>query len=73
MIPPPKDSAQTRFFIISAFRIFGSLLFALGLAMQNNLFPTLPEVLGTALLFVGLSTAFVVPLILARAWKSPKP
>ncbi len=63
--------AKKRFFMIGAVRIFGAVTLALGLAIINNGFAGLPAPLGYVLGVIGMIDMLVIPVLLARRWKSP--
>ena len=67
--PARSDPARARFVFIAAHRVVGAVLVMLGiLAMQRAL--DWGEGLGIALAVVGLVDFFVIPLVLARMWRS---
>ncbi|HEU4820123.1 MAG TPA: hypothetical protein VFS87_03070 [Qipengyuania sp.] len=67
--PAPHDPARARFYFIAAHRVVGAVLIALGmLAMQGAL--DWGEGVGKVLAIVGLIDFFLIPLVLARMWKS---
>lgn len=70
--PAPGDPAKARFVVIQLARWTGVAMLLLGLlAIQGKL--DLPPVAGYALAAIGLIDAFIVPILLARRWKSPPP
>ena len=69
---PSSDPAMARFYFIAAHRLVGAALVVLGmLAMQGAL--DWGKGMGKVLAITGLVVFFVVPLFLARAWRTPKP
>ena len=69
--PKTPDPAKARFLFIAAHRLVGAALVVLGmLAMQGAL--DWGKGLGKVLAITGLIVFFVVPLFLARAWRTPK-
>ena len=69
--PGATDPAKARFYFIAAHRVVGALLVMLGmLAMQGAL--DWGRGLGKVLAATGLVVFFVVPLLLSRAWRTPK-
>ena len=70
--PEPRsgsDPAKARFYFIAAHRLFGAVLVILGmLAMQGAL--DWGKNVGKVLAIVGLVDFFLIPLVLARMWKS---
>lgn len=72
LTPPPapgRDPARARFWFIAAHRIVGAVLIMLGmLAMQGAL--DWGAGIGKVLAIVGLVDFFLIPLLLARMWRS---
>lgn len=69
--PAPSDPAKARFYFIATHRLVGATLIVLGmLAMQGAL--DWGRGMGKVLAATGLIVFFVVPLLLARAWRTPK-
>jgi hypothetical protein len=65
-----RDPAKAKFYFIAAQRIAGVVLVILGImAMEGRL--DWGEGVGAVLAVVGLIDFFLVPLLLARLWKSP--
>lgn len=70
--PAPHDPARARFYFIAAHRLIGAALVVLGmLAIERAL--DWGKGLGKVLAITGLIVFFVIPLFLARAWRTPKP
>ena len=72
---PPSDEARTRWIVLQAMRIMGVALVALGLLMSQDRIDLLGEtnrMVGYLFIAIGLLDAFVVPLVLARKWRSPR-
>lgn len=68
---PADDSARARYLFIAAHRLVGAALVVVGMmAMQGVL--DWGKGLGQAIAVTGLVVFFIVPLFLARAWRSPK-
>ena len=75
MMEDPKQAearARGRFMIISILRLSGVAFVIAALLIINRALP-LPVPIGWVLLMIGLIDVFVVPLLLARAWRSPLP
>lgn len=69
---PAPDPAKKRFFIIQALRWAGVAFVLAGLLIVNRKI-ALPQIVGYLFVVNGLVDAFVLPVILARRWKTPKP
>ena len=65
------DPAAARFWTIQLLRLSGVVLVVLGVMIVGGVI-ALPAPVGVALLLVGLVDFLVVPLILARRWRTPK-
>lgn len=66
-----RDPAKARFYFLAAHRLVGAVLVILGmLAIEGAL--DWGKGLGKVLAITGLIVFFVVPLFLARAWRTPK-
>lgn len=64
--------ARNRFIVIQIVRLTGLGLFLFGLlAIAGRV--ELPAVAGYGLAVVGMVEMLIVPLILSRKWKSPRP
>ena len=68
----PDTLARNRFFAISALRIGGALLVMVGLVVAAGRFASIPPVAGIVLVLVGALDFALVPLWLARRWRTPK-
>lgn len=66
------DPARKRFFIIQMLRLSGVAFVLAGIAIANGVIDA-PEIVGYAIIFVGLFDALVAPILLARNWKTPLP
>ena len=64
--------ARGRFLVMSLIRLGGVMVVLLSLLLLNGVIP-LPPVAGWIGLALGLIGIFVVPLKLARAWRTPVP
>lgn len=71
--PSPREAAdaraRTRYTIMNIARLGGVALVMFGIAIIQGVVD-LPFALGVVLAVVGFADFFVVPLVLARAWKS---
>jgi hypothetical protein len=63
--------ALARYLIISALRLIGAILIAMGLAIIANGWMDLPILVGYILFAIGVYDFIAVPVILSRKWKSP--
>lgn len=68
--PTPSDPAKARWMIIQVVRLTGVAMVLFGILIMAGRID-LPKVAGTVLALVGLVEALVLPLVLARAWKTP--
>jgi len=68
-----SDPAAARFAVINAVRLLGVGCVLAGMLMANGrLFAGLPGWVTYLLLANGLVDVFVIPLFLARKWRTPK-
>ena len=67
---PAGDPAKARFVAIMLMRFSGAALIMLGLGVQVGKLD-LPAVTGPIFAFIGMFDMFVMPVILARRWKTP--
>lgn len=72
--PPPRepgqpDPAKARYYFIAAHRVLGAALVVLGMMAMNGVVDWGKGV-GTVLAVVGLVDFFLIPLVLARMWRS---
>lgn len=66
------DPARSRFFILSLLRMSGAVLVMLGLVIAAGRFPAIPKAAGIAIVLAGAIDFALVPLLLARRWRTPK-
>lgn len=71
MTDQDESTARTRFFVISLTRLIGGILVMLGMMVVLG-YLAWPQIVGYALLLVGLIDTFVIPQVLIRKWRSPK-
>lgn len=71
MNPAEPDRAKARFFIIQAVRLSGIAIVFFGLLVLAGKVPV-PKIAGYPITGVGIIDAFIVPIFLSRAWKTPK-
>ena len=67
-----QDPAKARFFMIAGHRVIGAVLVLLGILCLENVLDW-GETLGWALVILGVIDVFVVPLLLTRLWRTPRP
>ena len=72
MTPEEETKAQYRFLVLNIVRITGAIMFVLGLAIIANGVFGLPKAAGYVLFLVGIVDFMLVPLLLAKRWKSAK-
>lgn len=69
------DPAKGRFVIIQLARLVGVFLVLFGVLLQAGRIAALaavPRETGYALIVIGMIDVFVMPVYLARRWRSPK-
>ena len=64
------ELAPQRWMVINAVRIAGVVMVIVGLLGLQGYFEY-PDIAGYALVGVGLLDLFLMPLVLARKWRSP--
>ena len=67
---PRSDRARARYFIISVQRLLGSGLIMLGLLALNGALGW-GKTAGVVLVILGLVDFAVLPIVLARRWRTP--
>lgn len=73
MTPEEETRAQYRFLVINICRITGAVMLVIGLAVIAREAFGLPKAAGYVLFFVGFADFMLVPLLLAKRWKSTPP
>ncbi|MBL0923278.1 MAG: hypothetical protein IBJ12_02275 [Sphingomonadaceae bacterium] len=71
MTPDDDTKAQYRFLVLNIIRITGAAMLVLGLAVIAREAFGLPRAAGYVLFVAGLAEFILVPVFLARKWKSP--
>lgn len=66
----PDSLAKQRFMVIQVMRLAGIALVVFGVLIARGIIP-LPAIAGYVLAVVGIFDTFMMPMILARRWKSP--
>jgi hypothetical protein len=66
------DKARNRFLAISLLRLAGALLVMFGLVVAAGRLLDVPPIAGMVMVLVGALAFAVVPLLLARRWRTPK-
>ncbi len=67
-----EKRARNRYLIISAARLSGTVLLAIGLAVIANGFMDLPIEAGYLIFAVGVFEFIALPVLLSRRWKTPE-
>lgn len=67
-----SDPARKRFLTIQAVRTAGVVMVLLGMLVLRGEIDWHPAI-GWVLLINGMADVFVVPLLLTRRWRSPRP
>lgn len=73
--PNQPDPAKARFALIQLSRLMGVFMVLFGVLLQAGRIEALravPRWAGYVLIVAGMVDAFLVPLFLARRWRSPK-
>ena len=65
------EVARNRWLVISAVRAGGVVMVLVGLLILQQVIPE-PAWAGYTILAVGIADVFLVPLLLARKWRSPR-
>lgn len=66
-----QKNALSKYLIIGIVRIMGIAVMAVGFAVLLNGFMQLPDFAGYFLIFMGGFEFIVMPIFLARVWKTP--
>jgi len=64
------EAARNRWLAINAVRVAGVAMVLVGLLVVREVIPE-PAWAGYTILAVGLADVFLVPLLLARKWRTP--
>jgi len=67
---PGDEVARNRWMVINALRVAGVAMVLVGLLIVREVIPE-PAWAGYTILAVGLADVFLVPLLLARKWRTP--
>lgn len=70
MTPEEETKAQYRFLVINICRITGAIMLVLGLAVIAREAFGIPKAAGYVLFLVGMADFLLVPVFLAKRWKS---
>ena len=70
MTPEEETKAQYRFLVLNLVRISGAVMLVIGLAVIAREAFGLPKAAGYVLFFVGFAEFLLVPVFLAKRWKS---
>ncbi|MDQ0565877.1 hypothetical protein GRI55_00485 [Erythrobacter citreus] len=63
------DPAKARFLTIQAVRLSGVVTAVLGALVLGGILP-LPEIAGYILVAMGVAEIFILPIVLAKRWRS---
>jgi len=64
------ETARNRWAVIQAMRIAGVVMVLVGILIARQVIAA-PALAGYALIVVGLLDVFMVPMVLARKWRTP--
>lgn len=67
---PPTALERNRFVVINVIRLSGAALILIGILIVNGAID-LPRVVGYVFIPLGLVEVFLMPLVLARKWRTP--
>mgnify|MGYP006151217739 FL=1 len=67
---PPTAQERNRFVVINVIRLSGAALILIGILIVNGSID-LPRVVGYVFIPLGLVEVFLMPLVLARKWRTP--
>ena len=67
---PPEDVARARWVVINIVRVAGVVMVIVGILGVEGYF-AYPDIAAYVLIAAGVFDIFVVPLLLARKWRSP--
>ena len=73
---PPTDQERGRWLVLNLMRMAGFALAIFGIVVTQGIVELAGadnKLVGYTLIAVGLADGFIVPQILARRWRSPKP
>ncbi|QYJ07963.1 hypothetical protein [Qipengyuania flava] len=65
------DPAKARFFAIQGVRLSGVIMGILGALVLGEILP-FPPVVGYILLAIAAAEIFILPLVLAKRWRTPE-
>ncbi len=66
------DPARARFFALGLIRLGGVVLAFVGISIIAKRWVEPAEIIGGVLLFIAAIDVLVVPLILAKRWRTPR-
>lgn len=66
-----NDPAKARFFMIQGVRLSGVIMGVIGALVLGQILP-LPTFVGYLLLALGAVEIFILPLVLAKRWRTPE-
>ena len=66
------DPARARFFALGLIRLGGVVLAFIGISIIAKRWVEPAEIIGGVLLFIAAIDVLVVPLILAKRWRTPR-
>ena len=68
--PVCEETARNRWAVIQALRLGGVALVLVGILIRYEVIPA-PMAVGFVLMAIGLIDVFLVPMLLARRWRTP--
>lgn len=67
-----QDPARARFFALGLIRLSGVVLAFLGISIIAKRWVEPAEIIGGVMLFIAAVDVLVVPVLLAKRWRTPK-
>lgn len=71
----PELRARARFYYIGAMRLAGAFMVMAGMIIAAGRWPLVDpdtdRIIGAVIAILGFADFFIVPILLARRWKSP--
>lgn len=69
----PESRARNRYFVLSLARLAGGVVMVVGLIAAAGRLGSVPPIAGGVLVLGGAFGFALLPVMLARRWRTPKP